>query len=165
MSAPEFSRPVRAHEVGGHAREHVLAAEAGERAALAARFDLLTLDALSARLRLLREAAGIRLSGEVIAAGTQACVTTGTPLPFELATPVSLLLVEAGPAGEDVELGDDDLDVELLAGDIIDLGEFAAQAMALALDPYPRSTMAAPGLLSEDEAAQARSPFAILRKP
>lgn len=161
----EFSRPVRAHEVGGHARAHDVAANADERAALAARFDLLALDVLAARLRLVREAGGIRLTGEVTAAGAQACVTTAAPVPFRLVAPVSLLLVEDGPAGEDLELGDDDLDVEPLAGDIIDLGEWAAQAMALALDPYPRSGAAAPGVLSEDEAALARSPFAVLKKP
>jgi uncharacterized metal-binding protein YceD (DUF177 family) len=165
MSAPEFSCPVRAHEVGGHARDHAIAAETAECAALATRFDLLALQALSARLRLVREAAGIRLTGDVAAEGAQACVATGAPVPFRLITPLSLLLVEAGPSGQDIELGDDDLDVELLEGDVIDLGEWAAQAMALALDPYPRSNTATPGVLSEDEAAQARSPFAVLKTP
>ena len=42
-------------------------------------------------------------------------------------------------------LADADLDTETLDGDVIDLGEIAAQALALALDPYPRSTAPAPG--------------------
>jgi hypothetical protein len=44
------------------------------------------------------------------------------------------------------------------------MGEIAAQALALALDPYPRSTLAAPGVISESEARVASSPFSVLRK-
>ena len=165
MSAPEFSRVVRAHEVGGRQRAHDIEADAAERAALAGRFDLLALDGMSARLTLVREAAGIRLSGEVWAEGAQPCVATGDPVPFRLVAPVSLLLVEQAPEGEDMELGAEDLDVEALDGDIIDLGEWAAQALALALDPFPRSGKPAPGVLSEEQAAASRSPFAVLRKP
>ena len=163
--APEFSRVVRAHDVGGRPRTHELEADAGERAALAGRFDLLALDNMAATLTLVREAADIRLSGMVRAEGAQACVVTGDPVRFRLEAPVSLLLVQQAPAGEDVELGSDDLDVETLEGDIIDLGEWASQALALALDPFPRSGKPAPGVLTEEQAAAARSPFAMLRKP
>ncbi len=162
---PEFSRPLRAHEVGGHSRQQAIVADAGERAALATRFGLLTLTDLSATLSLKREAAGIMVTGQVNGSGDQACVATGEPVPFLLTERVNLLLTEAAPEGEEIELGAPDLDTDMLDGDIIDLGEIAAQALALALDPYPRSTLPAPGVISEEAARAAANPFSVLRKP
>lgn len=161
---PEFSRPFRAHEVGGIVRQQMIEAEAPERDALAKRFDLLTLDRLTAALELKRDAAGIRVTGQIHASGTQPCVATSEPVPFLITENVALLLTDAKPDGEDIELADADLHSEPLVGDVIDLGEVAAQALALALDPYPRSTAAAPGVISEDEARIASSPFSVLRK-
>jgi uncharacterized metal-binding protein YceD (DUF177 family) len=161
---PEFSRQVRAHDIGGVTRRQMIEADDAERAALARRFGLLSLDQLTAALELRREAAGIRVTGQVHGRGEQACVATGEPLPFLVTEPIALLLTDAGPGGEELELGEDDLDTEPLDGDIIDLGEIAAQAFALGLDPYPRSAGAAPGVMSEEAAREASSPFAVLKK-
>jgi uncharacterized metal-binding protein YceD (DUF177 family) len=163
VTPPEFSRPVRAHEVGGRARRHAIEADASERAALAARFDLLGLDRMVAQIDVVRSAEGIRVTGAIEADGTQACVATGEPVPFTLAAPLALKLVETLPEDAEMELDADDLDTEPLVGDIIDLGEWAAQALALALDPYPRSSLPAPGVVSEEEAALSRSPFSVLK--
>jgi uncharacterized metal-binding protein YceD (DUF177 family) len=162
---PEFSRICRAHEIGGHARQQACEANGGECAALAARFGLLQLDHLKATLTLRREAMGIRVTGQVQASGEQACVATGEPVPFLITENISLLLTEAGAEGDEIELAEPDLDTDRLDGDVIDIGEISAQALALALDPYPRSTAAAPGVISEAEARAASSPFAVLRKP
>jgi hypothetical protein len=90
---------------------------------------------------------------------------TGDPVPFLITERIALLLVETAPEGGEIELADADLDTEPLSGDIIDMGEIAAQALALALDPYPRAKGArAPGVMTEDEARLARSPFAGLGK-
>ena len=91
MSEVEFSRPVRAHEVG-QARSHQISAGPDECAALARRFDLLTLDGLEAVLELARTASGIRLTGRIRASGAQACVRTGTPVPFALEDRLALRL-------------------------------------------------------------------------
>lgn len=162
---PEFSVPVRAHDVGGVLRQHDIAADAASRAALVRRFALVGLDELSAALALRREAAGIRVTGHIHARGEQACVATAEPVPFLLTEKVNLLFTEAKPDGDEIELADADLDTETLDGDVIDLGEIAAQALALALDPYPRSTAPAPGVISEAEARSVSSPFAVLRGP
>ena len=161
---PEFSRPYRAHDVGGMVRQQAIEADAGEREALAARFALVDLERLTAALELRRDAAGIRVTGQVHASGHQACVATAEPVPFLLTETVSLLLTEARPEGDEIELGAIDLEVEVLDGDVIDMGEIAAQALALALDPYPRSTAPAPGVISEEQARVVSSPFSVLRK-
>jgi uncharacterized metal-binding protein YceD (DUF177 family) len=161
---PEFSREIRAHDIGGHTRQQMIEADDAERAALAKRFGLLSLDRLTAALELKREAAGIRVTGQVHGSGDQACVATGEPLPFLITEPIALLLTEAGPEGDEIELADADLDTEPLAGDIIDMGEIAAQAFALGLDPYPRSATAAPGVITEEAARAAASPFSVLKK-
>jgi uncharacterized metal-binding protein YceD (DUF177 family) len=119
---------------------------------------------LTAALELKREAGGIRVSGQIHASGIQPCVATAEPVPFLITERVHLLLTEAAPEGDEIELADADLDTEPLEGDIIDLGEITAQALALALDPYPRSTAPAPGVITEDQARIASSPFAVLKK-
>ena len=169
MSDPatsEFSRPVRASDIGPAREPRLVTAGAAERAALATRFGLLTLDRLEARLTLAREAAGIRVRGTVDAAGAQPCGLSGEPVPFMLSETVALLLTETAPDGGEIELAADDLDAEPLAGDSIDLGEIAAQSMALGLDPYPRAPgVAAPGVIDEETARRAANPFGVLRDP
>ena len=161
---PEFSRHFRAHDVGTLPRQQMIEADALERSALARRFDLLSLDRLAAALILVRDTAGIRVTGQVHASGTQPCVATAEPVAFLITEAVAVLLTEAAPEGDEIELAGADLDAEPLTGDIIDMGEIAAQALALALDPYPRSAVPAPGVLTEAEARIASSPFAVLRK-
>lgn len=161
---PEFSRPLRAHEVGGTPRRLALEANESERVALCARFGLLTLASLTASLEVRREAAGIRVMGSVAGKGAQPCAASAEPVPFHVKEPIALLLTDAAPEGGEIELASDDLDVEILDGDVIDAGEIAAQAFALGLDPYPRLPGTIAGIISEDEAVQARSPFAVLKK-
>ena len=162
--APEFSRPLRAHEVGGVPKRLTLEADAGERAALCKRFGLLALDSLTATLDIRREAAGIRVTGKVQGSGAQPCAASAEPVPFRIKEAVALLLTTSAPEGGEIELAAEDLDVDVLEGDVIDAGEIAAQAFALGLDPYPRLPGSVSGIISEDEAMALRSPFAVLKK-
>jgi hypothetical protein len=59
--------------------------------------------------------------------------------------------------GDEIELDADSLDTIPYEGGAIDLGEAAAETMALALDPFPRGPNAAAvlreaGVISEEEA-------------
>ena len=163
-ATPEFSHIVRAHEIGGTPKQLMLDANAGERAALAARFTLLSLDRLTAALEIKQEATVIRVTGQVHGAGTQPCAASAEPVPFLVTERIALLLTQTTPEGGEIELSSQDLDVEPLDGDIIDLGEIAAQAFALGLDPYPRLAGSVAGVINEDEAIALRSPFAVLKK-
>lgn len=174
---PEFSRIIRAHDVGTSPRGEGIEAKPIERSALATRFDLLTLDRLTADLTIVRDAGGIRVTGSFAAAGEQACVVSAEPVAFVLAEPVDLRFSDDVPAGDEIELGDSDLDVVPLDGDHIDLGEAIAQSLGLALDPYPRAPAeiraAAERLLTSEAEAEAiaaadkarANPFAMLRPP
>jgi uncharacterized metal-binding protein YceD (DUF177 family) len=165
---PEFSRIERVDTIGERARDILIEATEAERAALAERFGLIAVDALSAKLTLRREAAGITARGRVRATVRQGCVVTGEPVEARIDEPLALrFVVEAGDAAEEeIELGSGDLDTIAIEGGAIDLGEAVAETMALALDPFPRAPAAAKalrdaGVLSEKEARPV-SPFAAL---
>lgn len=165
----EFSRPVKLDAIGSEGPVTV-EADAAERAALAERFGLLSLDALSATLALDRTAGEIvAVTGQVRARLSQPCVATAVPVHETIDAPVLLRMVPPGSlarAEEEVELGDSELDVLEHDGRFVDLGEIAAQSMALALDPYPRApdaeaTLKEAGVVAEDE--HATGPFAALK--
>jgi uncharacterized metal-binding protein YceD (DUF177 family) len=167
MRAPEFSRPLRLGTVGPSGRQLHLQAEAGEREALARRFDLHGIEALTASLDLRPEPGGtIRVRGRLLAEVVQSCVVTLEPVATRVDAPLDLRLLPDGqePADEDPDSPDE---IES-PGDVADLGEALAEQLALALDPYPR----APGAqlpegtqdAEEPETAPARpNPFAALK--
>ena len=160
----EFARPQRVDTIGDDARTIEIDADAQERAALAKRFDLIGIERLTGKFTIRRDAAGIVAEGRVTAAVTQACSITGDPLPATVDEPVALRFVAEEDSGQDeVELGDSDIDVIPHDGGTIDLGEVAAETMALALDPFPRGPNAEvvlkeAGVLSEEQAG----PFGAL---
>lgn len=145
---PELSRIVIADKVttaGGH--EVVTATEA-ECAALAKRFDLISLSGLTARLRLRRvRGEFIKVTGEVEADVVQRCVVTLDPVPGHVKEEFSALFAPdhlIPKEEEDAESdhfqylgGDEDFPEPMPAGRI-DIGELVAQNLSLSLDPYPR---------------------------
>ncbi len=176
---PEFSRLVPVDRLGeAEIPEEIpeeIPAEPGERAALARRFGRLSLDRLSATLRLERAGARnlVRIAGRLAAEVTQTCVVTLEPVSARLEEDFTLLydLDAAGAQGE--AEGAREVMVEPEAEEPpepvgphgIDLGEALAQQLAIALDPYPRVPRVA---LPEEPRAgaggarAAGSPFAAL---
>ncbi len=162
---PEFSRPERIDTIGARPRSVTIEADSTERAALAARFGLVSVDRLTATLSLHEEASGIVVTGRVEADVVQACVVTGAPLATHVDEAVALRFVPDAevPDGDEIELADDAIDTIPYAGSAIDLGEAAAETMALALDPFPRGpeaaeSLRAAGVVAEEEAG----PFGAL---
>ena len=160
----EFSRPERVDTIGERERTVALVAEPGERAALARRFGLVAVARLEARFAVRREGDAIVAAGRVDALVTQACSITGEPIEARVDEPVLLRFVEDdGAEAEEVELSADAIDTLPIEGGAIDLGEAAAETVALALDPFPRSPNAAAalaeaGVLGEEDAG----PFGAL---
>ncbi len=161
---PEFSRIWRLDALGID-RQVEIEADAAERAALATRFALQSLDALSATASFHPVAAGIEAKGQMKAKAVQSCVITGEPVPATIDQPFTIRFVapDATPVSEELELDAEDCDVMEHDGQGIDLGEAVAQTLGLALDPYPRAPTAEDrikeiGILSEEEAG----PFGAL---
>ena len=143
-----------------------MTADDAERAALANRLGLLSLERLEAHVALSREGETISATGRLKASLEQACVATGDPVPARIDEAFDLRFApepKTGRPDEEVELGEADLDTIFHDGSTIDLGGAVADTLALALDPYPRSAGAdaalkEAGVLAEEEAG----PFAAL---
>jgi len=154
---PEWSCPERLDTIAHDERTVAIEADEGERAAVARRFDLVAVDRLAAELTMRRDGAGILVTGRVTAAVVQACSVTAERLEVAVDEPVLVRFVEPATDEEEVELSADALDTIEIEGGAIDLGEAAAQTMALALDPFPRGPNAGKvlkqaGVIGEDEA-------------
>lgn len=141
---PEFSHVVPLSEIGGKAAHVRLVADEAQLAALAWRFGLLTLDAFSAEIDVSRDGETIEADGHFLAELTHACVATGKPVAATLDEAFAVRFVpEAAYAPDtEIELGENDCDTMFHNGRMVDLGEAAAQSLALAIDPYPRSAEA-----------------------
>lgn len=178
----EFSRPLRAESVHARGRTEKLSATPAECAALAKRFDILSVESLTAEIELRpHRRDGIALSGRLVADVTQACVVSLEPVPSHVEAQFERVF-EPGAEDPDAGFSVDDLfdpdaedPPEPLIDGIVDLGELVAEELALSLDPYPR----APGAEipaqyraePEDEAERPASekaqgthrPFAVLK--
>ena len=171
---PEFSRPIAAAAVDARPHARQLEASAGERAALASRFDLVALDLLKADLSLQLDQArsAIRVRGSFEAEVVQTCVVTLEPVPARLVETVDLLYSlghqdAPGDAGARVEVGVEvgtDEESEPIGPEGLDLGEALAQLLSVALDPYPRARDADLSALewSEPDGEAPMGPFSVL---
>ena len=145
-----------------------LVADESERAAIAKRLGLPSVDRLEAHVTLAKTGNVVRASGRLGASLDQNCVVTNDPVPAHIDEPFEMVFMpepaETGP-DEEIELGESDCDVVFYDGAAIDLGTAIADTLALGLDPYPRSAGAdaalkEAGVLTEEQA----SPFAALAK-
>jgi uncharacterized metal-binding protein YceD (DUF177 family) len=169
MTTPEFSRPLKLDSLGEAPRTITIEADETERAALARRFDLLTLDQLSAALSCRREGDAIAVEGRLHAHVVQRCVATDEPLSSDIDEPFRLRFVADHPElDEEIELNEEDCDILPYRDGQVDLGEAVAETLVLSIDPFPRASQAdeilrAAGVLSEEEAREEANPFAKLR--
>jgi uncharacterized metal-binding protein YceD (DUF177 family) len=140
----EFTRPMTPAEAKRQSEPLHLVADEAERAAIAKRFGLLSVDRLEATLAIMAEGDSVKAEGTLGAALVQACIASGEPVPAALATPIAVRFVpnaalEVAQEDAQIELASDDLDVIGFVGGRFDLGEMVAESLALELDPYPRS--------------------------
>lgn len=171
--APEFSRTVRIDRVPAAGMHLDLEAKPAERAALAERFGIQSIDELRASVTLRAMAGGtlIRVSGHLDAKVVQTCVVTLEPVPETVDEDFTLTFGAAEPdeVGAEIELSMDEEDPpDPIVDGVIDVGEAVAEHLALALEPFPRK----PGIAFDggdqdggDEPAEEErkpNPFAVL---
>jgi hypothetical protein len=168
LTSVPLSRPIRPSEV--RARSHVrIVADEAERQALAAALGLEGVEFLEADfgVRPWRKR-GIRVEGRVRARIGQLCAVTFEPLAADIDEAVDERLMPAEAMQRrreeviDVEATDD---FETYEGDTVDLGALAFEYLVMGIDPYPRHADAeiGTGLAPENQPAEARSPFAVLK--
>lgn len=154
---PEFPRPLLLERIGAAGHDVTVSADATECAALAIRMHLPAIQSLVCRFHL-RAAPGdcFVAEGQLRASVTQTCIVSLDDFPAEVAEDFVVHFVPAGTENEDPDL--DAIDEICYAGDVIDIGEAAAEQLALGLDPYPRKPGAAlepePGLSPENPFAR-----------
>jgi uncharacterized metal-binding protein YceD (DUF177 family) len=167
----EFSRCIKIDTIGNGASTLTISANADERAALKARFDLLALESLTADISLCRTPDGIQATGILHAELEQACIASGDPVPVSLEEPIDILFITAPQndtaADIEIELAAEDCDTMFYDGRVVDIGEATAQSLGLAIDPYPRSKDAeaklrAAGVKKEEDIGASSGPFAVL---
>lgn len=156
--APEFTRPVPVERIGSGGLTRTVSATEAECVALARRLGVPAVRSLSATFHLTRGTGG-RIAAAASLAGrlVRDCVVSLEPFETDIAEEFALLFVPSDDLPETIELeGADEIPY---AGGTIDLGEAAAEQVALTLDPYPKK----PGATLPDDATQdAESPFAVL---
>jgi uncharacterized metal-binding protein YceD (DUF177 family) len=156
----ELHRPVPLDRIGPDGLDFEVVANEAECAALARRMLLPSITALSCRFHLRREGHSVCVAeGHLRARILQTCIVSLED--FEV-TPEEHFRLRFVPAGEESEDVDPESDDEIpYEGRSIDLGEAAAEQLALALDPYPRMPGAA---LPESEEEPEPHPFAALAR-
>lgn len=140
--SPEFSRRIPFNRLGSGLEETIEASPA-ECRALAARFGIPAIEALTCRFRLTpSENRSVLAEGHLSARVTQVCVITSEPFDDVLAEAFFLKFIPAADMPED-EFDIDSIDLDgpdevPHDGKAVDIGEAAAEQLALMLDPYPR---------------------------
>ena len=138
--SPEFSRRVKLVRIGAEPYRQRISASEGERAALARRLELVSLDRLDAAVELIpRSGRTILLRADFEAAFEQRCVVTLDPIAGVLAERFELLFGPSEAEEMAAGLASEDVAFEPLDGDAIDIGEAVAQEFSLALPRFPRS--------------------------
>jgi uncharacterized metal-binding protein YceD (DUF177 family) len=152
----EFSRPIAAERIGAAETRIDVEANVEERQALAERMRVPALLALRCGFALRRETGAIRATAMLHARLTRECVVSLEEFETALDEDFALRFVPEGTESTEIDPEKDD---EIpYANGTIDLGEAAAEQLALALDPYPRK----PGAVLPEEAEAPTSPFAAL---
>lgn len=141
----EFSHEVTVHPWPEDGIAVDLTASAAEREALRARFDLVDLPSFHATAGIEKKVMELVLAGTIEAVVVQSCVVTLKPVTSSLQVPFERYYrrrdvhEKMTAAGETTSLDADDVDIDLLEGNEIDIGEAIAEEFFLALDPYPRA--------------------------
>ncbi len=184
QGASEWSYVVQAEDVGHEPKTIRFEASEQERADLARRLAILSVEEADATVTLQRASGMIHAMGVVHAAVVQSCVATLAPVRTVLeeefegwfgdkSSAVSFAKArserDAKKAHVEAEILEESVDPEPITGGKIDVGELATQYLSLALPPYPRAEGAperhefGPKGAKEEGASLRKSPFEALK--
>jgi hypothetical protein len=134
---PELRRPVPVAEIGPSGFDSLVEANPAECVALAGRLGVPAVLSLTCRFHLTRVAFdAIAAEGHLVAMVVRTCVVSLDDFETDVAEDFRVRFVPAGTERDEI---DPEAEDEIpFTGGVIDLGEAAAEQLALALDPYPR---------------------------
>ena len=157
----ELQRPFAVDRIGAGSAEVDVRASGAECAALARRMDIPAVRELACAFRLRAIGGGTVLAeGDLRAVVVRICVLTLDEFETVTAERFRVRFVPAGLESDDDDpCSDDEI---AYSGAQIDLGEAAAEQLALALEPYPRKPDAT---LPEEFGQSPQSPFTALARP
>ena len=143
IEAPEFSRPITIGDLESDVERFDVSASDEERADLARRLGILSIERLEATVHLSVRLGGLHagLSGDLSADVWQACVVTLEPVP---ATVEAHFERTFGPQdnfapGAEVMISMEEEDPpDPMETGVVDIGEVVAEELSLALNPFPR---------------------------
>jgi uncharacterized metal-binding protein YceD (DUF177 family) len=157
---PELHRPIAVDRIGASGLQVSVEATQAECAALAIRMKLPKVSALTCQFRLERDTSDALLAhGHLVAHVVQTCIISLEDFPDVVDDRFTVRFVEAGHETDDDD--PDSLDEIVFVNGTIDLGEAAAEQLALALDPYPRAPGAELPDISDEQGA---NPFVALER-
>ena len=139
MSKTEFSFLIHPSELEGVETNFDLKAESNERSALAGRFGLQGVDVfqLSITVKHPRNKNAVQVNGRLYAEIIQNCVVSLIPIENTINEVFEVIFYDKNQlVSEELFNGEQ---FEIYEDDTIDLGEFGAQELALATNPYPRA--------------------------
>ncbi len=165
----EFSRSVSVESLPAGGKHWAIEASPDECERLAQRFGILKVVSVTAKFKGKPMAHGdiVRITGSLTAQVVQACVSSLVPVEQQVIEDIDMSF---SPSAADTA---DDIDIDLSLDDPpdpiydgkVDLGEIAAEHLALGLDPFPRADNAESlvgSVVCEDIVEKRRSPFAVL---
>ena len=155
---PELHRPVAVERIGPSGLDVAVVANPAECQALAERMQIPAVLGLTCRFHLRRDAAeSLLVHGQLEAQLQRVCVVSLDDFITDVQESFVVRCVPEGQATHDDD--PESLDEITYADGYLDLGEAAAEQLALVLDPYPR----APGVVLPDiESEPDQGPFAGL---
>jgi uncharacterized metal-binding protein YceD (DUF177 family) len=160
---PELHRPIMVERIGPGGLDVIVEATLAECAALAVRMGLPAVLALACAFHLERDAAGTLLArGHLVAHLTQTCVVSLEDFSSLIDERFAVRCVPDGEESDDAD--PESLDEITFVDGILDIGEAAAEQLALALDPYPRAPNAALPDMAEDTGTGAFAALAALQR-
>jgi len=164
---PEFSRMLELEDIARGGVHRSLEATSDERASLARRLEILSIEALSADLKITLERDGeiVAIAGTLSAEVTQECVVTLEPVNASIRASIREKFARTPEIAKEIVIDperEDEID-DYLTDNRIDLGEMVAQCLSLEIEPYPRKEGVDYGAAeASDEEGAPEGPFARL---
>jgi uncharacterized metal-binding protein YceD (DUF177 family) len=179
MADFEFSRTVKVDSIPPSGLSKRIEATESEREKLAKRFDIVSVESLSAEITLESGNANTRIyvSGTLSADITQECSVSAEDVKNHIQDNFEAWFVDHKGVtslqkirdekdrlddADEHEMRDESEDPEEVKNGQIDIGEVTAQYLALAIDPYPRAPHIETGDYIEVKDPQKNNPFAKL---